>query len=128
MNTPPFTLEPRKWFAMEYIFQDAHRHYSPVWIEAVEPLKSGQGVLEVAFFHANYSEGVQGKVYQIRVHQRTAGYIVGARREHDGSVRGTVIFEAITPDWMRLHFPQYTICDSRPFSEELDRITARYTG
>lgn len=111
---------------MEYILPDAHRHFSPVWIEKVTPLKSGHGVLEVAFFHANYSEGVQGKIYQVCVLQRTPAYLVGARQEPDGSTRGTLIFEVITPEWMALHFPNNPISAARPFSDELDRITARH--
>jgi hypothetical protein len=50
MTKLPFTLKPEMWFAMEYIFPNAQRHYSPVWIERVTALKSGHGVLEVAFF------------------------------------------------------------------------------
>jgi hypothetical protein len=128
MTKLPFTLEPRKWFAMEYIFPNAQRHYSPVWIERVTAQKSGHGFLELTFFHANYSEGVQGKIYKVRVHQRTSAYLVGARQEHDGSTCGTLIFETITPEWMALHFPDNPISTTRPFSDELDRITARHPG
>lgn len=113
---------------MEYILPSAQRHYSPVWIERVTALKSGQGVLEVAFFHANYSEGGQGKIYKVRVHQRTSAYLVGARQEHDGSTGGTLIFETITPEWMARYFPNNPISTTRPFSAELDRITARHPG
>ena len=35
MTKLPFTLKPETWFAMEYIFPNAQRHYSPVWIERV---------------------------------------------------------------------------------------------
>ena len=123
-----FMLQSKKWFAMEHIFADAHRHYSPVWIENVNPLPSGKGVLELTFFHANYPEGVQGKIYQVRVLQRMPAYLVGARQELDGSTRGTLIFEVITPEWMALHFSNNPISTARPFSDELDRITARHPG
>jgi hypothetical protein len=39
-----------------------------------------------------------------------------------------VIFEIITPEWMALHFPKNPISTARPFSDDLDWITARHPG
>ena len=27
----PFALQPSTWYAMEYVFPSAQRHYSPIW-------------------------------------------------------------------------------------------------
>lgn len=65
-----FAVQTRTWYAMEYVFPSAGRHFSPIWIDEITPLKTGAGLLRLRFFHANYPEGVRDKVYDLQVLQR----------------------------------------------------------
>ena len=111
---------------MEYVFPSAVRHFSPIWVEEITPLKTGVGMLRLRLFHANYPEGVQDKVYDLRVVQRFDGHLLALRRS-DGREDATVILESITREWFVHHFPNLRLrhdSDSS-FTTELDRVTGR---
>jgi hypothetical protein len=57
-----FTLRPGDWAAMEMwpgYAEPSVPYFSPVRIEGVEPLKTGQRQILIRFFNAAYAEGVQ---------------------------------------------------------------------
>lgn len=91
-----FTLQPRTWYAMEYVFRSAERHISPMWVEKVMPLKTGAGMLRLHFFHAKYAEGVQGKGYDLQIVHRFEGHLVALRKHSDGGVHATVLLDPKT--------------------------------
>jgi len=121
-----FTISPRTWYAMEYVFPSAERHFSPIWVQEITPLKAGTGMLRLQLFHANYPEGVQDKLYELKVVQRFAGYLVALRR-HDGVPDATVLLEPITRKWVGQHFPNLRLREDseESFASELDRLTGR---
>jgi hypothetical protein len=71
----------------------------------VEPLKTGQGLLEIDFFHANYPEGVQNKEYVLRVIHRASSHIAAVKMEDDQQPL-VVVFPMAT-DWIKTHFPHF---------------------
>ena len=112
---------------MEYVFRSAERHYSPIWVRTVEPQKSGEGLLTLDFFHANYAEGTRDKVYRLKIVHRAEGYLLALSKDDAGEVHGTVILEPITATWMNQRCPEEgrQIRKDFPFADELGRITAR---
>lgn len=123
---PRFALHPHAWYAMEFVFRSAERHFSPIWLEEITPLKTGNGMLRLVFFHANYPEGVQDKAYDLQVVQRFERHLIALRRS-DGVADATVILEPITREWCTQHFPQMRLRDKSDLSlaSELDRATGR---
>ena len=97
-----FTLTPRRWYAMLCILPDGTQHASPVWIFAAHARKTGAGLLEMDFWHANYPEGVQRKTYLLRVLRRAAAYLIAER--HDEPEKSPVILAEVSREWLRAHF------------------------
>lgn len=101
------TLQPRRWYAMDYYFpKDGKRHASPIWVTAVTPKRSGAGELALRFHHANYPEGVQDKKYDLKILRRTEGLILAARI-YGSQPDSFVIITEITVEWVRLNWPHY---------------------
>jgi hypothetical protein len=67
------------------------------------PLKKGNSTFELEFFHWNYPQGVQQKVYRLRTLQRGRHYLLSRSLDHD-PVRLLLIYD-ISEDWVRRHFP-----------------------
>ncbi len=122
-----FTLQPRTWYAMEYIFPSAERHLSPIWVQEITPLKTGVGMLRLHFYHANYSEGVRDKSYDLQIVHRFKGHLVALRRESEDGVHATVLLQPMTREWFVQHFPGIRLRDASDatFATELDRVTER---
>ncbi len=112
---------------MECLFPSGERHYSPVWVSEVRPLKTGAGRLVVSFYHANYPEGVRDKVYELTVLHRAPGFVLSKNQTGEIGQERIVIFEAISGDWLRRHFPALGILanDEATLGRELDRLTGR---
>jgi len=109
-----FTLEPRRWYAMELTFPTGERHVSPVLIFGAVPRKTGTGVLEIEFWHASYSEGVQHKTCTLRVLRRTSGYLL-AEEGHTTAARA-LLFRELDSAWVNLH----RFHSGRPVAERAD--------
>ena len=101
-----FTLQPGEHYAMECIFQSGERHFSPIRVDRVVPRKSGKGLMLLNFWHYNYTQGVQGKGYELRVVSRAEGFLMAVRVSSSGSYRMPVILSPISAEWMREHFPE----------------------
>jgi hypothetical protein len=114
MSRPRFTLLSRRWYAMEYwdsSENDFFVHASPILVFDALPRKTGKGVLTVAFFHLNYSEGVQNKEYELGILRRTWHYIMAERLDQAPS-RPLVILKDMTWEWGVQHWSSYF--DSEP--------------
>ena len=122
-----FTLHHRQWYAMELIWPNAARDYSPIWLAALHPLGAGDGRLEIEFYHANYPEGVRDKRYALRVLRRANGYLLAERTDESPAERRLVLIEPITTAWLRHHFPDLPVAatDETSLAAELDVLTAR---
>lgn len=122
-----FSLYPRTWYAMEYLFPSGHWHYSPVWVEEAVPRKTGKGLLLVRFYHANYSEGVRSKEYTIMVLRREEGYLLGFRVDTSSRSQVPILFLGMTREWLCAHFPEAAkaLPDDGDLPHFLDAWTAR---
>jgi hypothetical protein len=80
-------------------------HLSPIYVNAIKPLKTGQGILSLSFFHANYPEGVQNKEYVLRVLHRAPSHFAAVKTEDED--QPLVIIFPLKSDWMGKHFPRF---------------------
>jgi hypothetical protein len=76
-----FTLEPGRWYAAEFIGDEFsgdtdHRSYSAIRVDRVTSNGHGHRVFELAFYHANYPEGVRNKVYLLKTLERTSSIVL----------------------------------------------------
>jgi len=85
---------------------DLFVHHSPIYVYEIRPLKTGRGVFELVFYHANYPEGVQTKEYVLRTLKRSAGHLVAERPSDDGNAP-TVLLHGISGKWLDQHFPHF---------------------
>lgn len=124
---PRFTLNPSRWYAMEWIEPDAGRSYSPIWLHALRPQGAGDGRLEIEFYHANYPEGVRDKIYPLRVLHRAPGYLLAEQTDGAPTERRLILIEPITAAWLRRHFPELRITSATEstLAAELDVLTCR---
>ena len=99
------TLEPRRWYAAEFI-QDGpdgmFRSPSPILVHALRPLGTGRGLMYLHFRHANYPEGVQNKEYELQVLHRVSTYMFARQTKVDFD-RSLLIF-ALQWGWLKTHF------------------------
>ncbi|WP_339907206.1 hypothetical protein [Symmachiella dynata] len=103
-----YTLKPGTWYACELIgdeFGEDKCSYSPIKIQRVQPGKSGNRRLHLHFHHANYSEGVRDKVYELTTVERGASFLLAKSATHEPP-RYLQIYD-ITPEWVARHFPQH---------------------
>jgi hypothetical protein len=108
-NEPPLTLERHRWYAMLRQHAFGAQDYAPIWIEEVKPMQSGKGLLEVAFWDANYPAGVRDKVYRLRVLRREAGFILAERQDYEP--KELVVISEMTGEWVRHHFRETPVGD-----------------
>ncbi|MCG3149759.1 MAG: hypothetical protein PCFJNLEI_03224 [Verrucomicrobiae bacterium] len=102
---PPFTLKSGHWYAMEVWDENWPRlpMPSPIKVYRVTPLKQGNGMLRVKFFHANYPAGVQDKEYELRVLHRSACALAAVSA--DSGEDRVLVFFPLTLEWLRTHWP-----------------------
>lgn len=113
-----FTLQLRRWYAMLLLgdeFNPPGMHMgspSPIHIEEVTSLKTGQSLFELSFFHANYPEGVQGKTYTLKtIHRGQSGLL--AQSIHHDPPRFLYVTE-LTLQWLRHNFPNTEFIGNDP--------------
>ena len=104
-GTSRFSICVNRWYAVEFIgeeFDDGLRSFSPILVHAVSPAGGGKRLMELAFYHANYPEGVRDKCYNLRTIERTERFLLARSTEHTPT-RLMLIYE-ISWDWLRRHF------------------------
>jgi hypothetical protein len=114
-----FTLAPKHWYAAEFIgeeFGSEIRSYSPIKVDRVTP--RGSHTFELAFYHANYPEGVRGKTYTLRTLKRTSTFLLAISTEHEPA--RLLLIYAMSTAWMRAHFG-CGISDSEDVEAWLDK-------
>lgn len=96
------TLTPRKWFGWQMLpGYGMAPYFSPIRVEEVTPLKTGQGILRLRFFNAFYAAGVQNFEKTLRVLRRHPEYIV-CDIVNDVEARVAII-TACTPEFLIKH-------------------------
>jgi hypothetical protein len=97
------SLEPGYWYAMELLgeeFGSEIRSYSPIRVDEITP--KGGRKFSMAFYHANYPEGVRSKVYELETLERNTAFILARSLSHS-PVRLVLIY-TITSTWLEEHF------------------------
>jgi len=102
-TTERFSLEPGSWYALELLgeeFGDEIRSYSPIRVEQVTP--RGGHRFSLAFYHANYPEGVRSKVYELETLERNAAFILARSVSHTPT--RLMLIHPVTRKWLKEHF------------------------
>lgn len=97
------SLEPGHWYAVEFLgaeFGSEIRSYSPIRVEEIAP-RGGRKFL-LAFYHANYPEGVRSKVYELETLERNATFILTRCASH--SPTRLLLIYAISSAWLSERF------------------------
>ncbi len=102
-----FTLLPGGWYAAEILGDEfsaaaEFRGHSAIRVDSVAPAQSGQRHFELAFYHANYPEGVRDKVYTLQTLERGEHFILVRSVDHTPA-RLLLIYDMTWP-WLGLHF------------------------
>ena len=98
------TLLPDHWYACEFIPEDPlndERMYSPIRIQSIRTFKDGSGRLQLAFYHANYPEGVRDKLYDLRVVLRTPTSFLAVR---SGTPPLVLLIHELDAAWLAKQF------------------------
>jgi len=100
-----FTLEPKNWYAVEFIgeeFTDSIRSYSPIKVLNVKSESKGSRVFTLDFYHANYPEGVRNKTYRLKTIERNKEFILASAMGHK-PLRILLIYP-VSAAWLKEHF------------------------
>ena len=100
-----YRLRESAWYAAEFLgdglIRSGHR-YSPIRVDNIMPLKTGNRIFELEFLHANYPAGVQDKTYRLQTLHAGDEYIL-TRGVDGGPTRFLLIYD-IDAEWMSQHF------------------------
>ena len=100
-----YRLKKGEWYAAEFLedglIRFGHR-YSPIRVETITPLKTGNRIFELQFLHANYPEGVQDKRYRLQTLHAGEEYILTRSVDHDPT-RFVLIYD-IDAAWLSERF------------------------
>ena len=104
-STKKYRLQRGDWYSAEYLGDSLIRsgnRYSPIRVEEITPLKTGNRIFELKFLHANYPAGVQDKTYRLQTLHAGEEYLL-ARSVGHGPTRFLLIYD-IDAEWLREHF------------------------
>ena len=132
--TDRMTLERGQWYAWQMLPGYVNgAYYSPIRVNEVEPLKSGESLIKLDYLNAAYAQGVQSFKDTLRVLLRAGEYMIVVREEvHEPAKVRSAIITPITWDWLRLHFggfvernkPERPELTSDSVADYLDRVLA----
>ena len=97
------TFKPGRWYAAELLGEEFGREirsYSPVRVDEITP--RGGRRFSLAFYHANYPEGVRDKVYELETIERNRVFILARSLSHTPA--RLILIYPITGAWLREHF------------------------
>lgn len=119
-----FTLHPGRWYAAEFIGDEFSadrdfRSHSPIRVDSLVPRRTGRHRFKLSFYHANYPEGVQNKVYSLQTLERGEQYILARSISYEPA-RLLMIYEISWP-WLRSHFNTQQPSDSEDIALWLSR-------
>lgn len=82
-NVSLLKLEEYQWYGWQMLpgyvsAAEYDPYFSPIYVEKVEPLKTGKNVLRLHFFNAFYAQGVQGFSLDMRIIRKCPQYLIAA--------------------------------------------------
>lgn len=105
-----FTIQPGRWYACEIIgdeFDEDCCSYSPIRVDHIEPLKNGNQIFKLHFYHANYPAGVRDKKYTLRTIERHHKFIIAKSIDHEPA-RILQIYD-LDIRWIDRHFTNVNV-------------------
>ena len=102
-----FTLEVNRWYSWHMLpgyGGDFLPYVSPILIRNIKLLKSGKGELELEFFNAFYSQGVQNFKKRLRVLTRRSHHLLAVEIGNDKDAKLTgrdVVIGQLSFDWLK---------------------------
>ena len=103
-----FNLKLKRWYACQFLGDEFNATElcilapSPIRIEQVQPLESGERTFKLAFFHANYPQGVQGKEYTLQTIHRGENCLLARSLEHRPP--RFLYLTDLPLEWLKHHF------------------------
>ena len=89
-----------------YVGERSVPYYSPIYVNAVEPRKTGKSILRLDFLNVLYAQGVQDFRIDIRVLKRAKDFLVGELIDVPGEDTGRVaIISHIEFSWIERFCP-----------------------
>lgn len=120
-----FTLQTGRWYAAEFLGDEftgseCPRHFSPIRVDEIHPKRDRQRTFELAFFHANYPEGVRDKRYTLETLERAERFILARSIQHTPP-RYVIIYD-ISRDWLQRNLGIETALATDDLSALLPRL------
>ena len=104
-NSDQFTLRDGYWYAAEFIdeqFAPEFRSYSPIRIHSMTVTNPNRQRFTLAFYHANYPEGVRDKEYTLQTIEWSRTFLLARSIEH--SAARLLLVHPISWEWVTKHF------------------------
>ena len=101
------TLEAGQWYGWQMLpgYGEGYSPYfSPILVNKVQPLKTGQGLLHLDFINVMYAQGVQDFTLKLKILDRQQYYLIaqlGPETVHRNAVISRIDFE-----WLKESVPQ----------------------
>ncbi len=112
----PITLVPHNWYAWQMLPGYGHLenrgYFSPIWVTAVRPLKTGADLMELEFFNACYARGGQDFSLKLKVLSRRSQYLMASLPDYKKPAERDAVISRITPHWLLQHCPH--LCEQYP--------------
>lgn len=99
-----FTIERGRWYGWQMLpgYFDGYRPYfSPIYVESVRPLNTGEHRLELNFYNAFYADGVRWFKPTLTVLHRFESYLIARPMHTPPDWQRTIIISEISFDWLR---------------------------
>lgn len=93
------TLRADAWFGWLMLPGYLAPYFSVVCVHRVTPLKSGSGLLRLAYVDPGYAEGVQAFEHVLRIVRRTTTHLVAALPDDP---ERSIVVAGLTREWLRL--------------------------
>lgn len=102
-----YTLAADTWAAWQmfpgYLGERCVPYCSPIWIQSVQPMKTGSGRLRLGFLNTLYAQGVQDFDVELQILKRADNYLAAGVI---GNQDRMVVISHIEFEWVRRFCPE----------------------
>lgn len=112
-------LTPGTWYGWQmlpgYSGEPYRPYFSPIQVTQVTPMKTGRGILQLAFLNALYAEGVQNFDANLRILKHEPSYLIAALEAEEVEARGkSAVISHLDLEWLRRYCPELMSRTSAP--------------
>ncbi len=104
-----FILSPGRWYGWQMLpgySGNYQPYFSPILVDRVAHKKTGSGWLDIDFYNAFYSEGVQDFQLSVRILARGGEYLV-CSIDGSGPSQRVAVISSLSMDWLRNHCREF---------------------